>query len=600
MRATIMHTVTSLDSRRLTLLQGRQLIKYVVGSKLEIGMRHADIPPDEVDRWDQWISRALIRRADLTAGRIHHSATSTICDYASMTSRYHTARAMQTMEALTKPSELKRHYSEVLTPVIELVNQHANTRTLHTLRPNLTTNPGLMTCLASMASHGARIVPNLYSRYDTEEKVTKTAKPDNMCTFGGVSIPTRDTYDLWGPDHDPIMALAPMVWSHWPDLCASLDPGGNLTPEERELAARQLWGNPQGPLPKPYGKWKEPMNILSLHCKKPNNHNTYHHPDCPTTTKPKTQHNHTEMSLLRATSLGCTRSKCKECRLLWSDADKRAKSRAQPLVCTDGSTYPGESSAAALVFVEDDIHTRELWQTKGAYWPITAIDNHMAELSAINKAIRAVPIGVSLTIATDSLSSIQSVRKALSSPPGTPHLRMAGRPYVHAILRAIRQKEHAGACVRLVHVRSHTGARDPRSIGNAEADRLAKWMAEAHRQGEQNAPEGPGHANMTTNTSDIDLDNNDLPFCMVTSDWSSPPGGREPQETLTYIRGDIRSALKTLYKTRTTSEWASRPKRGAMIKNYSGETHNVIDRTWKHNPTSTSIAGASRTCPDAR
>ena len=41
----------------------------------------------------------------------------------------------------------------------------------------------------------------------------------------------------------------------------------------------------------------------------------------------------------------------------------------------------------------------------------------------------------------------------------------------------IKEKEKAGATVELKHVRSHTGKRDRQSIGNAAADRLAKWAA---------------------------------------------------------------------------------------------------------------------------
>ena len=236
---------------------------------------------------------------------------------------------------------------------------------------------------------------------------------------------------------------------------------------------------------------------------------------------------------------------------------------------------------------------KELWQTKGAYWPISQVDNHMAELAAINKAARSVPINVSVEIATDSMASILSIKRALATPPGSPLLRTAGRPYLHAITRTIRAKKARGSKVTLTHVRSHTGLRDKRSIGNAEADRLAKWMAQATRKGQ--CPTQTAHDGMTLHTtSDLDMADNDLPYCLATTSWTAPPQGSDPTETKAIIRGDLRKAMKTSLQKTTRAEWASRPSRGKLFRTHQTSVLRAIAQTWKENPTSNSTACALR------
>ena len=147
------------------------------------------------------------------------------------------------------------------------------------------------------------------------------------------------------------------------------------------------------------------------------------------------------------------------------------------MICTDGSTYTNKPSAAAFVFADDNILHNDLWGTPGFYWTIGASDNYLAELAAIHKGVRSVPANVHLTIHTDSLSSIQAIHSALRCPERFKSLRCAGRPYILAILTAISVRSKLGATTSLHHVRSHTGGRDKASVGNAEADRLAKWEA---------------------------------------------------------------------------------------------------------------------------
>ena len=91
----------------------------------------------------------------------------------------------------------------------------------------------------------------------------------------------------------------------------------------------------------------------------------------------------------------------------------------------------------------------------------------VAEMAAIHKAIRSVPVGVNLTIHTDSQSSIDSIESAIRCPTGLNLLRKGARPHLLSIVRAWKARTKAGGTTTLRHVRAHTGGRDLASIGNA-------------------------------------------------------------------------------------------------------------------------------------
>jgi hypothetical protein len=138
----------------------------------------------------------------------------------------------------------------------------------------------------------------------------------------------------------------------------------------------------------------------------------------------------------------------------------------------------------------------------------------MAELAALHKGIRSIPANVDITIHTDCLSAKQAIESALRAPESFKALRSAGRPYILAIVSAIETRTKSGASTTLLHVRSHTGGRDKASIGNAEADRLAKWEASQ-----------PNLAN-----SAINLLQNDLPFVLCTTEWTGPDDKKKAYE----------------------------------------------------------------------
>ena len=171
------------------------------------------------------------------------------------------------------------------------------------------------------------------------------------------------------------------------------------------------------------------------------------------------------------------RASCDGCGDLWEPLDSQADPYINAEICTDGSTFPGRPSAAAFVFLEDGFETRDLWGVPGYYWRLPVSDNYVAEMAAIHKAIRSVPVNVNLTIHTDSSSSIDSIRSALRCPTGLNLLRRGARPHLLSIVRAIQTRTQAGGDTKIAHVRAHTGRRDRPSIGNACADHLAKWCA---------------------------------------------------------------------------------------------------------------------------
>ena len=73
MNACVMATIAHLKSGRLSTLQASVLTKYVTGPKMEIGMRHADIPHDRLEKWDTWLAAALANRAGMASASLHRT-----------------------------------------------------------------------------------------------------------------------------------------------------------------------------------------------------------------------------------------------------------------------------------------------------------------------------------------------------------------------------------------------------------------------------------------------------------------------------------------------------------------------------------------------
>ena len=387
------------------------------------------------------------------------------------------------------------------------------------------------------------------------------------CTSRGARVPmrTRANTDMWGAGLDPLLSLLPILqhktrppgallrsytrrWNNTTRSYTSL-------PDSVIHVVNQYIIKPSSGPPGPLSEdtmtsiWNQVGAIMATHCISAPRTKTYHHPGCP---RPNVQKTCRHLTLFDATRKGKHRPQtCESCLSLWGPMIRRAKNLVCALVCTDGSTIPGVRSTAAMAFVEDDIRSRELWQTEGAYWPLDRPCNHTAELSAIDRAIRSPPVGLHVHVPTDSMASIKTIEKALRNPHNASLLRLAAHPYVLSIVRAIQTKKTHGAEVIISHVRSHTGYRDLHSVGNSEADRSCGWLA--HQPPNKN-DEGLAEAYQMAN---------ELRFCLNFTSWSEPDQEGSRTELVRTEHGDVRRALRTHLRSLRLKEWASRPKRGS-------------------------------------
>jgi ribonuclease HI len=263
----------------------------------------------------------------------------------------------------------------------------------------------------------------------------------------------------------------------------------------------------------------------------------------------------------------------------------------KPLViaCTDGSTYKGRNSGAGFVFLHDQYIAHETALT-GASWRISVEDNFVAEMAAINRAIRSVPLNVDITIHTDSKSCIQAIQKFKKQGPNYIGLECSARTHLRAICRAKHARETLGRSKTTIkHVRSHTGARTKPAVGNAAADRYAKKAVQEDMENE-----------------DINLAQNDLPYLLhhVTyrpatpaeeHSTMTPEDQPTDQDNLVKIETPVHGAMKRFIQkillAKRDSEWASkeRPTHGQNMRENPKTTHRVINHMWKEGMTSDKI-----------
>ncbi|MFZ9070967.1 MAG: reverse transcriptase domain-containing protein, partial [Burkholderiaceae bacterium] len=553
MQASVMTTAAHIKSKRLTAFQGIAITRHVIGSRLEIGMRHASIPEDTLRMWDDTIASAISQRSGLT--RLHKTSTeatllcSNICPFSH---QYMLTKVAHIMEMVTKRSELKDHYRARIEPIIATINQvtSANENTLPSeaeinrqLKQGPAHWPTVAKDLARIAASGISIRKTQRSVGQREKAPAMT--PINMAdfnplpgeelisrgtaTFKDIKIPWKTTHDLWGAAFDKAAALLPLLSKdHTPKCVRTIMNADTKTDGKR-----------------------------------------YHHPNC----QAKRKANQGKLKLKEALGNNYTRSSCQECKQHWGSLDDIANKYIMAVICTDGSTYPGRNSAAAFVLAEDGIEDHDLWDTPGTCWRLSESNNYLAEMAAAHRAIRAVPVNVNLTVHTDSLGAILAIKSALVNPYAKTHLRSGARPYLMAIVRAILAREKSGATTSILHVRAHTGGRTVPEIGNACADHLAKWMALAVDEG--------------TDPSHLDLNQADHPHVVVIQ--KLPPdtmkeiqGDTNLSDLIvnpTAIHGDIRKACKEHLNGLHRIGWAMRgPTRGKLIREYEQPTMEAIKR----------------------
>jgi ribonuclease HI len=243
-------------------------------------------------------------------------------------------------------------------------------------------------------------------------------------------------------------------------------------------------------------------------------------------------------------------------------------------ICTDGSTFTGKRSGAAIALMEDDAESKDLWGIEGFRWRISREDNYEAELAAINKAIRSVAVTAHLRIYTDSDAAIKAIKKHGRCRSEHTLLNTAGRPYLMAIRRALYERDKHGAHTQILHVMSHTGVRNKQSIGNEQADKMAKWAALD--------PNDEEH--------DINMMQNELKYVLKQQTTRTDKKGTSKISYET-IHRNVKEVLKRGSKSRLLNEWANtdrRPKRGQLVALSSKFTLDLIDHVWRK-PDSTTI-----------
>ena len=537
MQGHLMQVLAHIRSGRLTTLQGVSIAKYVTGPQMEIGMRHASVPMERLREWDKWLSAAIGKRAGHASSKLHFSSVTTVCTLTPMEDQYLLAKLAHVLEAVTRKSQLKPHYEAIAMPLIGAISGTMAgldgalpKRTDLPAAPHVQSAwPEITVALLEAACKGLWIEANPTSNIGRGEEVELGSAGDAHfpdLTFEGVSIPTRDTHLLWGSGFNKLRALGPMLST------------GTASPKLLALAARTCIRTP----------------------------GTYHHPDCSTAKIGAERYSSTIGGIMQEHQ-PMRRSDCKSCARTWGLIDEEINFFVRVAVATDGSTYPGRDSGAALVFMADDTEADELWQ-QGYGWRLSIANNYIAELSAIHRAIRSVPVNVNITVHTDSQSSIDSVLSALRCPERVNYLRKGGRPYVMAICRAWDARKLAGATTTLAHVRAHTGGRSKAAIGNACADRMAKYYAlsenEEHRA-----------------TSLDLLMAADLKFLLHTR--CLIPGGNgaigEAYYESSPVHGDVRKTARDRLRQLRKEEWAderARPKRGRLVRDCPKEVSAVI------------------------
>ena len=256
---------------------------------------------------------------------------------------------------------------------------------------------------------------------------------------------------------------------------------------------------------------------------------------------------------------------------MWGSSYKKDDA-IEVVMCTDGSADPRhlkQRAGAAVVYL-DDKFAQDEYDNTHQLWTIQGTGNYEAEMAAINKAIRSIPITTHAIIYTDSLSALMALETFIRTGGATAPLACSARPYLRAAAKAKELRTKIGTRTIIRHVRAHTGARDPPSVGNEAADRRAKTAL---------------HAQEETNNPGLDLMQHELQFIACIGEKESPnqeadPEGEEKEEPKC-IHGNVRRTLRNHLRETLLDEWATRKVRGELIKKYRKGAIELIDHVWR-------------------
>jgi len=164
----------------------------------------------------------------------------------------------------------------------------------------------------------------------------------------------------------------------------------------------------------------------------------------------------------------------------WVDTDREVASAWAVCIRSDWLLkYHGQVEPEGRLSLESKAKTRVFG---GRIDGGVGSGNFDAELTAVARGLMSVPVGTSLLIHTDSMSSIQSITRyaGLSNNPRQ-RLRMSGRPFLALIHLSMKEKHEAGAEVDLRWVRAHSSGADIEHVGNRLADDYATRVRDPNR-----------------------------------------------------------------------------------------------------------------------
>ena len=173
-------------------------------------------------------------------------------------------------------------------------------------------------------------------------------------------------------------------------------------------------------------------------------------------------------------------------------------------ICTDGSVS-GSVGAWSACYLSDDLHNNHhhvpaeckfdgvtlpfITCTSGHIPTLTSTSIYDAELEAIARALMSVSASHHIRIHCDSQSVVKAIHRSLHNVKemnntneaavvvwlnDRHHLRSAGRPWLHLIIKLILIRQRCGSTTNIEWTRAHTDGNSVVDIGNRCADEYAK------------------------------------------------------------------------------------------------------------------------------
>ena len=188
MNSTIMGIVSAIRHGRITTLQTGLLLKEALSAKLEIGLRHAEIPEQTTKNWDKWIAGAILKQTNLQTSQISSESITFITGCLPLTLQHTLDKTIQFLESITKHSELQEAYKQEANKILD--QEKLDRPNYHYMTPHLNI----------LEDIGITIKRN-GNQNTQKNKVYKGYGSETNITHKGKTIPVRNTTRLWGSNY---------------------------------------------------------------------------------------------------------------------------------------------------------------------------------------------------------------------------------------------------------------------------------------------------------------------------------------------------------------------------------------------------------------